>query len=136
MVAHMGYFFHYVNVNMPMNTCLRICNIWCFLRLQKRRFKVQIFMFSVNIGTYYALTIDCGYSLEPTEYSSIQSIVELRTAKMIIGQSANQYVFLFCPKRLLWVLIRTFSSWKHLRTKVTPDFHLTNSKNGENLGSK
>ena len=23
----------------------------------------------------------------------------------------------------------------HLRTKVTPDFHLTYSKNGENLGS-
>ena len=28
------------------------------------------------------------------------------------------------------------SSWKHLRTKVTPDFHLTYSKNGGNLGSE
>ena len=27
------------------------------------------------------------------------------------------------------------SSRKHLRTKVTPDFHLTYSKNGGNLGS-
>ena len=26
------------------------------------------------------------------------------------------------------------SSRKHLRTKVTPDFHLTHSKNGGNLG--
>ena len=52
--------FHYVNVNMSMNICIR--------------FKVQIFMFSVNIGTYFALTIDCGYSLEAPEYSSVQSI--------------------------------------------------------------
>ena len=29
-----------------------------------------------------------------------------------------------------------FSSRKHLRTKVTPDFHLTYSKNGGNLGSE
>ena len=28
------------------------------------------------------------------------------------------------------------SSRKYLRTKVTPDFHLTYSKNGENLGSE
>ena len=28
------------------------------------------------------------------------------------------------------------SSRKHLRTKVTPDFHLTYSKNGGNLGSE
>ena len=28
-----------------------------------------------------------------------------------------------------------FISRKHLRTKVTPDFHLTYRKNGENLGS-
>ena len=28
------------------------------------------------------------------------------------------------------------TSRKHLRTKVTPDFHLTYSKNGGNLGSK
>ena len=28
------------------------------------------------------------------------------------------------------------SSREHLRTKVTPDFHLTYSKNGGNLGSK
>ena len=28
------------------------------------------------------------------------------------------------------------SSWKHLHTKVTPDFHLTYSKNGGNLGSE
>ena len=27
-------------------------------------------------------------------------------------------------------------SGKHLRTKVTPDFHLTYSKNGGNLGSE
>ena len=27
-------------------------------------------------------------------------------------------------------------SWKHLHTKVTPDFHLTYSKNGGNLGSE
>ena len=30
---------------------------------------------------------------------------------------------------------RLFTSRKHLRTKVTPDFHLTYSKNGRNLGS-
>ena len=30
----------------------------------------------------------------------------------------------------------TVSSRKHLRTKVTPDFHLTYSKNGGNLGSE
>ena len=30
----------------------------------------------------------------------------------------------------------TDSSRKHLRTKVTPDFHLTYSKNGGNLGSE
>ena len=29
-----------------------------------------------------------------------------------------------------------FASRKHLRTKVTPDFHLTYSKNGGNLGSE
>ena len=29
-----------------------------------------------------------------------------------------------------------FTSRKHLRTKVTPDFHLTYSKNGGNLGSE
>ena len=28
------------------------------------------------------------------------------------------------------------TSRKHLRTKLTPDFHLTNSKNGSNLGSE
>ena len=28
------------------------------------------------------------------------------------------------------------TSRKHLRTKVTPDFHLTYSKNGGNLGSE
>ena len=28
------------------------------------------------------------------------------------------------------------TSWKHLRTKVMPDFHLTYSKNGGNLGSE
>ena len=28
------------------------------------------------------------------------------------------------------------ASRKHLRTKVTPDFHLTYSKNGGNLGSE
>ena len=27
------------------------------------------------------------------------------------------------------------SSWKHLCTKITPDFHLTYSNNGGNLGS-
>ena len=82
---------------MPMNTCIRICNIWCFLRLQKRRFKVQIFMFSVSIGTNFALTIDCGYSLDAPEYSSIQSIVEIRTAKMIISQSAKMICFPILP---------------------------------------
>ena len=46
-------------------------------------------MFSVNIGTYFALTIDFGYSLEAPEYSSNQSIVELRTAKMIISQDCK-----------------------------------------------
>ena len=71
-VCSYGVIFHYVS--MSMNTCIHICNIWCFLRLQKRRFKVQFFMFSVNIGTYFALTTDCGYSLEAPEYSSIQSI--------------------------------------------------------------
>ena len=30
----------------------------------------------------------------------------------------------------------TETSRKHLRTKVTPDFHLTYSKNGGNLGSE
>ena len=30
----------------------------------------------------------------------------------------------------------TPTSRKHLRTKVTPDFHLTYSKNGGNLGSE
>ena len=30
----------------------------------------------------------------------------------------------------------SLSSRKHLRTKVTPDFHLTYSKNVENLGSE
>ena len=29
----------------------------------------------------------------------------------------------------------SYASRKHLRTKVTPDFPLTDSKNGENLGS-
>ena len=29
-----------------------------------------------------------------------------------------------------------FASRKHLRTKVTPDFHLTYSKNEGNLGSE
>ena len=29
----------------------------------------------------------------------------------------------------------TIASREHLRTKVTPDFHLTYSKNGGNLGS-
>ena len=52
----------------------------------------------VNIGTYFALTIDCGYSLEAPEYSSIQSIVELRTAKMIISQSAKLICFPILPK--------------------------------------
>ena len=33
------------------------------------------------------------------------------------------------------VLQQDISSRKHLRTKVTPDFHLTYSENGENLGS-
>ena len=28
------------------------------------------------------------------------------------------------------------STWKHIRTKVTPDFQLTYSKNGGNLGSE
>ena len=28
------------------------------------------------------------------------------------------------------------ASRKHLRTKMTPDFHLTYSKNGRNLGSE
>ena len=31
--------------------------------------------------------------------------------------------------------IHEYSSRKRPRTKVTPDFHLTYSKNGENLGS-
>ena len=42
-------------------------------------------MFSVNIGTYFALMIDCGYSLEALEYSSIQSIVELRIFRLKIS---------------------------------------------------
>ena len=33
-------------------------------------------------------------------------------------------------------MLLTLSSRKHLRTKVTPDFHLTYSKNGGNLGSE
>ena len=36
-----------------------------------------------------------------------------------------------------WLIDWTKSpSRKHLRTKVTPDFHLRNSKNGGNLGSE
>ena len=31
---------------------------------------------------------------------------------------------------------QNWTSQKHLRTKVTPDFHLTYSKNGGNLGSE
>ena len=31
---------------------------------------------------------------------------------------------------------RYFTSRKHLHTKVTPDFHLTYSKNGGNTGSE
>ena len=34
------------------------------------------------------------------------------------------------------VIILNCSSRTHLRTKVTPDFHLTYSKNGGNLGSE
>ena len=34
-----------------------------------------------------------------------------------------------------FVLQEDISSRKNLRTKVTPDFHLTYSENGENLGS-
>ena len=82
---------------MSMNTVYVYAIYGVFLRLQKRRFKVQIFMFSVNIGTYFALTIDCGYSLEAPEYSSNQSIVELRTAKMIISQSAKLICFPIFP---------------------------------------
>ena len=37
--------------------------------------------------------------------------------------------------RVLWWL-QGLASRKHLRTKVTPDFHLTYSKNGGNLGSE
>ena len=38
---------------------------------------------------------------------------------------------------LSWLLCREKqTSRKHLRTKVTPDLHLTYSKNGGNLGSE
>ena len=35
-----------------------------------------------------------------------------------------------------YVVDETLTSWKHLRTKLTPDFHLTYRKNGGNLGSE
>ena len=68
-----------------------------FFTIAKTTIQSAIFMFSVNIGTYFALTIDCGYSLDAPEYSSIQSIVELRTAKMIISQSAKLICFPILP---------------------------------------
>ena len=46
---------------------------------------------------------------------------------------------LLCATLCLFVgigLKQAFSSRKHLRTKATPDFHLTYSKNGGNLGSE
>ena len=58
---------------------------------------------------------------------------------------SDQYIFCLVPGEkirvkipnlLLSALVLLVTSRKHLHTKVTPDFHLTYSKNGGNLGSK
>ena len=41
----------------------------------------------------------------------------------------------FRPDQRDYIKTVFYTSRKHLRTKVTPDFHLTYSRNGENLGS-
>ena len=42
----------------------------------------------------------------------------------------------FMPSEIKISRVQPTSSRKHLRTKVTPDFHLRYSKNGGNLGIK
>ena len=51
-----------------------------------------------------------------------------------VGQY-GQFGYLVFALAIIASLVK-ISSRKHLRTKVTPDFHLSYSKNGGNLGSE
>ena len=59
----------------------------------------------------------------PLKYVSIFPVgripLSMVTKSSVMIRNVNQY---------------SFTSWKHIRTKVTPDLHLTYSKNGGNLG--
>ena len=57
----------------------------------------------------------------------------LPNVQRIICPASGIIVFYVVPVHVP-VYNRIATSRKHLRTKVTPDFHLTYSKNGENWG--
>ena len=60
---------------------------------------------------------------------------QLRNVKFILWERMY-HVNISVLIKLLQYIRYLFSSRKHLRTKVTQDFHVTNSKNWGNLGSK
>ena len=82
-------------------------------------------------------------------YKEITEILSILFLALTLGISkhwgSKGYIalMLFCQKRQDYHVVSQFlpvssannlSSREHLRTKVTPDLHLTYSKNGGNLG--
>ena len=53
-----------------------------------------------------------------------------------LNNNKNLYSAFIDFKKAFDFVVRDVSSRKHFRTKVAPDFHLTYSKNGGNLGSE
>ena len=59
-------------------------------------------------------------------------VLQVRKSRHVMSRCLTNEVLLEEQEHVQWVQ----SSGEHLRTKVTPDFHLTCSKNGGNLGSE
>ena len=76
----------------------------------------------------FARKTDCGYKLEPPHWGGSN----VYPMYYVLEQKQEK----FTPVNTSAIDSRLLTSRKHLRTKVTPNFHLTYSKNGGNLGSE
>ena len=90
-------------------------------------------MLVMRVHTYTALNL-CSMSIAQVaiEYSremNRKTMVRWLEAKLIPKLPPKSVLVTTLP-----IIMST--SRKHLRTKVTPDFHLTYSKKGRNLGSE
>ena len=90
---------------------------------------------------FFCFKIDCGYSLEERQTCTHNLCFEQKNENNqnfstgndhFYSREKSQYIAWACYRNVLL----SSSSRKNLRTKVTPDFHLTYSKNRGNLGSE